>query len=309
MDQRLFFAAVLDGGSGVDVLGAELGEGAVFLKGAREVEAEASVVALLVEVHSTHPDGGRVEVRGHGDNEVIGAHVAEEAHEAAFLELDELLGESHRVVPVGGEPLFGENIAGNTRDMLLDQGRFPGEVEHAVRGEQVLELKAADAGGVPDLYVEVILVLVIGVDDAHAERLRVTERAEVDAVDVDVAEDLHAAFPAEKSVRLQQTLGKVAHDFGRISDGFPERVFASFEQRHRGGEVAQLRVRDGQGDFAPFAGEVGTELGADRIGRLAVRPLEFSFGSGGVHRQSRLGRSRVSSTIIWSGWPGWHSAR
>ena len=267
VDERLFFAPVLGGGGGVDVLGAELGEGAVLLEGARQIEAEASVVALLVEVHGAHADGGRVEVRRDGDDEVIGAHVAEEADEAAFLELDQLLGEADRMVTVGVEPLLGEDVARDARDVFLDQGLAPGEVEHAVRGEQVFELQAADARGVADLHVEVVVVLVVRVDDADAEGLRVAERAEVDAVDVDVAEDLHAAFAAEQGVRLEQPLGEAAHDFGRVGDGFPQGILAAFEQGHRGGEVAQLRIRDRQRDFAAFAGKVGAELGADRIGR------------------------------------------
>ena len=142
------------------------------------------------------------------------------------------------MVAIGGEPFLGEDVARNARDVLFDQGLAPGEVEHAVRGEQVLEFEAADAGGVADLHVEVVVVLVIGVDDAHAERLRVTKRAEVDTVDIHVAEDLHAAFAAEQGVRLEQTLGEVAHDFGRIGDSLPQGVFAAFEQGHRGGEVA-----------------------------------------------------------------------
>ena len=173
----------------------------------------------------------------------------------------------------------------------------------------MLELEPADARGVADLHVEVVVVLVIRVDDADAEGLRITEGAEIHAVDVDVAEDLHAAFAAQERVRLEQALRKPAHFFRRIGDGLPEGVLAALEQGHRRGELAQLGVGDGQGDFAAFARQIGAEFFADRIRRLAVGPLELGFASGGVHRQSRFGWALVSSTTTRSGAPGWHSAR
>ena len=309
MDERLLFAPVLGRGGGVDVLGAQLGERPVFLERAGEVEAEAPVVALLVEIHRADADRGGVEIRGDGDDEVIGAHVAKQAHEAAFLEFDQLLGEADRVVAVGGQPFLREDVAGDAGDVLLDQRLAPGEVEHAVRREQVLELEAADARGVAHLHVEVVVVLVVSVDDADAEGLRVAEGTEVHAVHVDVAEDLHAAFAAQQRVRLEQALRQPPHLLGRIRDGLPERVLAAFEQGHRRGELAQLGVGHGQGDFAAFARKVGAEFFADRVRRFAVGPLELSFASGGVHRQSRFGRELVSSITTRSGEPGWHSAR
>ena len=213
------------------------------------------------------------------------------------------------MVAVGGQPFLGEDVAGDAGDVLLDQRLAPGEVEHAVRREQVLEFEPADARGVADLHVEVVVVLVVRVDDADAEGLRVAEGAEVHAVHVDVAEHLHAAFAAQERIRLEQALRKPAHLFGRIRDSLPERVLAAFEQGHRRGELAQLGVRDGQGDFAAFARQIRAEFFADRIRRLAVGPLELGFASGGVHRQSRFGRALVSSITTRSGAPGWHSAR
>jgi hypothetical protein len=102
----------------------------------------------------------------------------------------------------------------------------------------VLEFEPADARSVADLHVEVVVVLVVRVDDADAERLGIAEGAEIDAVDVHVAEDLHAPFAAEEGVGLEQALRQAAHDFGRIRDGLPEGILAAFEQGHRGGEVA-----------------------------------------------------------------------
>jgi hypothetical protein len=219
------------------------------------------------------------------------------------------LGEAHRVVLPGLEPAGGEDVPGDAGHVLLDQRLAPGEVEHAVRREQVLQLQPAHAGGVADLHVEVVVVLVVGVDDADAEGLRVAEGAEVDAVHVDVAEDLHAAFAAQQRVRLQQALREAVHLVARVGDRLPQRVLAPLEQRHGRGEVAQLRVGDRQRHLAALAREVGTERLADRVGRLAVRPLELGGGACGVHRQSRLGRAWVSSIVMRSGAPGSHSAR
>ena len=89
----------------------------------------------------------------------------------------------------------------------------------------MLELQPADAGGIADLHIEVVVVLVVRINNADAEGLRITERAKIDAVDVDVAEDLHPAFPAEEGVGFQEPLREASHFVLRVSDGFPEGVF------------------------------------------------------------------------------------
>jgi hypothetical protein len=84
------------------------------------------------------------------------------------------------------EPAFDEDVARDARDVLLDQGVAVGDEVQAVGREQVLELEAVDARGVGLLHVEVVLVVVVGIDDPDAEGRRVAEGAEVDAVDVEV---------------------------------------------------------------------------------------------------------------------------
>ena len=51
----------------------------------------------------------------------------------------------------------------------------------------MLELEPVDARGVGFLDVEIVLIVVVRVDDPDAKRRRVPERAEVDAIDVQVA--------------------------------------------------------------------------------------------------------------------------
>ena len=85
------------------------------------------------------------------------------------------------------QPALDEDVAGDAGNMFLDQHAAGGEEAEAVGGEQVFEFQPVDAGGVGLLDVEVVGIVVVGVDDPDAERLRVAEGAEIDAVDVEVA--------------------------------------------------------------------------------------------------------------------------
>jgi hypothetical protein len=71
----------------------------------------------------------------------------------------------------------------------------------------MLELEPVDAGGVGLLDVEIVLIVVVRVDDPDAERRRVAEGAEVDAVDVEVPDDGEVAVDLEQCVdRLSASL-------------------------------------------------------------------------------------------------------
>ena len=96
-------------------------------------------------------------------------------------------------------------------DVLLDQ-RAPVRQEiEAVRGEEVLQLESVDAGGVRLLHVEVVLVVVVGVDDPDPEGRRVAEGAEVHPVDVEVLHDRQVAVDLEERIDLLQGLVQGAH--------------------------------------------------------------------------------------------------
>ncbi len=62
-----------------------------------------------------------------------------------------------------------------------------GEIGEPVRGEQVFQFQAIDAGGIGLFDVIVIVIVVEFVDDPDAEGMRVGEGAKVDARYVEVA--------------------------------------------------------------------------------------------------------------------------
>ena len=68
------------------------------------------------------------------------------------------------------EPALDEDVARDAGDVLLDERRAVGDEIQAVGGEEVLEFEAVDAGRVGLLHVKIVLVVVVGVDDADAER-------------------------------------------------------------------------------------------------------------------------------------------
>ena len=105
--------------------------------------------------------------------------------------------------------------------MFLDQHAAGGEEAEAVGREQVFELQPVDAGGIGLLDVEVVGIVVEGVDDPDAERLRIPEGAEVDAVDVEVAHDREIAVDLEQGVDALEVFVERAHLLGMVRHRFP----------------------------------------------------------------------------------------
>ena len=94
--ERLFLALILQRGLKAEVFEAVKGECAVFLEELRQVEVLPSVVGLLVEIHGPDADLRILEI-GHDDHdEIVRAHVAEQADEAALVEFHQLLGDPDR---------------------------------------------------------------------------------------------------------------------------------------------------------------------------------------------------------------------
>ena len=102
--EGLLLALVLQGGAEVEVPAAELDHGGVFLEELREVEVLPAVVRLLVEIHRADADLGVLEVRGDDGDVVVAAHVAEEADEAALVELHHLLRHADRLGVAAAQP-------------------------------------------------------------------------------------------------------------------------------------------------------------------------------------------------------------
>ena len=75
------------------------------------VETTAAFVGLLVKVNSPQPELGALNVRRDVDYVVIGSHITQEAYEAAFVELDELLRQPDLVEPVLGQLIADERVS------------------------------------------------------------------------------------------------------------------------------------------------------------------------------------------------------
>ena len=128
----MLFALVLARGLDAQALHAEERESLVLFEKLGAIEIEAAFVALLVEVHRTHADLGVLKVRRHDDDEVIGAHVAKQAHEAALVEFNQLLGEADGADLGVGQPAINELVARDAGDVLLHQRSAAGEVVEAI---------------------------------------------------------------------------------------------------------------------------------------------------------------------------------
>ena len=132
VDMRLFLTLVLERGRDIEVLGAEEYELVVFLKKLGTVKVEATVVALLVEIHGTDLQLDVFEVGRDIDDEIIRAHITKQTDEAPFIKLHQLLGDSHRFESFAVEPFVDEYVAGNSHNMFFSQCVMKGEVVHSV---------------------------------------------------------------------------------------------------------------------------------------------------------------------------------
>jgi len=270
--QRLLLALVLQRRLHMQVLRAVGDKRRILLEELREVEVLPAVVGLLVEVHRADAHLRLLEVGREHEDEVVGPHVAEQAHEAALVELHQLLGDADRLKLGIVHPPRDEDVARDAGDVLLDQGVAVREEVEPVGRQQVLQFQAVDARGIRLLHVEVVLVVVVGVDHAHAERRRVAEAAEIHAVDVEVLHHRQVAVDLQAGVDALQALVERGHLLGTVDHRVPQRGPAlGVAQRDRLVEVAEPLVRHRQFALAPVAVQVGAQPFTDRNTRLLRR--------------------------------------
>ena len=229
-------------------------------------KADASRIYGLELEHLLSPN--RLNFLTHGGT-LIEEHVAEEPHEAALVELHELLGDPDRAQLRAVEPALDEDVPGYPRDVLLDERRPVSEEIEAVRGEQVLKLKAVDPRRVGLLHVEVVLVVVVRVDDPDPEGRRVPERAEIDAVRVEVLDDRHVAVDLEHRVHLLERLVQRAHLLPLVDHRVPQgRLAVGVCERNHLAEAPEPLVGDRKVPLPLVGAQVPAQALADGIGRL-----------------------------------------
>ncbi len=136
----------------------------------------------------------------------------------------------------------------------------------------MFELQAVDAGGIRFFDVKVVGIIVEGIDDPDAERLRIPEGAKVDAIDVEVAHDREIAVDLEQRIDALEVFVEHAHLLGMIRHRFPEGgLSGGVHERGRLLKIPESLVTDGQIAIAPVTAQVGPELINNRIARLFVR--------------------------------------
>jgi len=131
-DEGLLLASSTGWRSRAQVLGAEEGERGVFFEELREIKVLPGVVALLVEIHGADADLPVVPVGCELDDEIVAAHVAEEADEAALVELHEFLGDANGAELGALQPVVDEDIAREADDVFLDERVAVGDEVEAV---------------------------------------------------------------------------------------------------------------------------------------------------------------------------------
>lgn len=119
----------------------ELHEGAILLIELRRIEVFVAFVALLIEVHGAYPELRRLKVGRCIYHKVVGAHIAEQAHEAALVELYKLLGDADLIEGnVIIEVLLHKYVARYAWDVLFDQRMAIVEKAHPIGRKEVLQL-------------------------------------------------------------------------------------------------------------------------------------------------------------------------
>lgn len=252
-----FFGLVLFNGILVEMLGAEADEFLVLLEELREVEVLSALIGLLVEVDSPDAVLEILDIGGDVHHKIVGAHIPEQAHEAAFIELHEFLGQPDLVGTGLIEVFLDENISGDAGNMFLHQGILMGKIGDAVGRKQVLQLKAVDTGGVGDLDIVVVVVIVELVHDADPERVGVAEAAVVDPGHIQMLGESEIPFGFEDGVHLYQSFADELEFPHIVENGFPVGIAPMLVQQGNGvGEMKQVSVRYGELHFPAMLFEI-----------------------------------------------------
>lgn len=243
----MLFALVLVSGFRVDVADAESDEGIVFLEELRQIEVFAAVVGLLVEIHCADTNLRTFEVRRYIDDEVVGPHVAEEANEAAFIELDQLFRDPDCFELLVFHPVLDKHIPRQANEVLFNEGIVVANEVHAIGRQQVLELQSVNSRGIRFFDVEVILIVVAGIDDPDSERLGVSECAIIDAIHVEMMDNREVAARFDNGIDLFQALGKLGDHDVIVDDGLPKRILVIVVVKRSGGlELLEFLIGDWQ---------------------------------------------------------------
>ena len=221
----VFFALVLVSGFRVDMAYAECDQLIVFLEELGQVEIFATVVGLLVEIHCSDSNLRALEIGGDVDDEIIGTHVAKQANEAAFVEFDQLFGNSNRFEPFAFHPVLDEHVPRQTDEVFLDQCIAIADEVHAIWGKQVFYLQTVNSGCVCFLDVKVVLIVVARIDDSDTEGPGVSKYAVVDSIDVKVMNNREVSTRLDNRVNVLQAVGKLGDHDMIVDDCLPQRVF------------------------------------------------------------------------------------
>jgi hypothetical protein len=215
----LFILVLADGGE-IEAGVAEVHNGVVFLEELGEVEAFAAFIGLLIKVDGADAVLDVFKVRGDVDDIVVAAHVSQEADEAALAKFDKFFGDADAVDVSADDVIPDEGVSGDAGDVFFNEGVLVVEVVDAVGGEEVLELKAIDAGGVCAFDVKVVVVVVVLIDDADAEGAGVAKFTVVNAFDKEVGDGLEVAG-AEEGVDAGEAGVELLANFSGVEDGGP----------------------------------------------------------------------------------------
>ena len=252
-----FLLAVLHDGWDVEVGSNQLVDRLVVRKKVWTINLERGFVGLLVEVDRSHPVLHLFEVGSDIDHVVDRPHVAEQAQIAALGEFNEFLGHANFVQILASEVLSDECVAGDSGNVLLDQGVLADQIADTEGGENVFQFEPANTRGVGVFHVVMIRVAVELVDDSDAKGSRIAEVAEVNALDREMLRAGKIAADLEQRVNGGQLRLKLHHDLRRVGHRQPKcfasrRVFVG----HGSGEAQQVVVDQRHVGVAPAVMQV-----------------------------------------------------
>ena len=128
----------------------------------------------------------------------------------------------------------------------------------------MLKLETVNARGIAALDVEVVGVVVVGVNNSDAKGGGVAEGTKVYAVNVEVAHHRKVAVHAQDGIHAFQIIVQRLHLQAVVENTLPERGAAeAIGERHAVTETHQALVVDREFAVAPVAAQIGAQTFAD----------------------------------------------
>lgn len=145
----------------------------------------------------------------------------------------------------------------------------------------MLQFQAVDAGGIGNLNIIMVVVVVELVYDTDAERVGVAKGAVVNPGHIEVADETEVAFGFEDGINFYKAITKIFPVAAVVRYFFPGSEMAVLVfQRNRPCIMQQVVVANGQVNFTTMRLEVNPQSVADRIhGLLSRRFVTFVFFS------------------------------